>query len=108
VAFVAERTVTGQFTSGRLARAVCGHLVLATGARSAIAIDRLDELCMAVDLVLARSVPPVTVAVTAGPDWLSVAVDPADAGWLDQNGSLLGSMVEDVQMHGTGVKLRAG
>jgi hypothetical protein len=100
--------VTGRFSSGDLARAVSGRLVLAAGARSAIAIDRLDELCMAVDLVLARSSAPVTVAVTAGPDWLSVAVDPADADWLQTNGGLLGSMVQELRTHGSGVELRAG
>ncbi len=102
------QTFTGRFTSGRLARAVSAHLVLAAGARSALAIDRLDELCMAVDLVLARSPAPVTVAVTAGSDWLSVAVDPADADWIERNASLLASMVAGVRMHGAGVELRAG
>ncbi len=103
-----QRRVTGQFSSVSLARAVSTPLVLAAGARTALAIDRLDELCMAVDLVLAGSSAPVTVAVTAGADWLGVVVDPADADWLARNGSLLGSLAQVVRPDGSGVELRAG
>jgi hypothetical protein len=105
---VPERMVTGRFSNGRLARSVSAHLVLAAGARSAVTIDRLDELCMAVDLVLSRSPGPVTVRVTVGPDWLSVGVDPADDDWLARNEGLLGPMVVVTPADGSGVELRAG
>jgi hypothetical protein len=103
---VSDDTVTARFATADVARAVTGNLVLAVGARTAITVDRLDELAMAADLVLARS-GRVTVALTAGDGWLDVALAPVDAGWVGENRGLLESLVAEVAEADAGVRLRA-
>ncbi len=98
--------VTARFETAEVARAVTGNLVLAVGARTGLGVDRLDELAMAADLVLARA-SRVTVALTAGDAWLEVMVRPADARWVGENRGLLESLVAEVREADDAVVLRA-
>jgi hypothetical protein len=101
-------TVTARFETADVARAVTGNLVLAVGARTGLGVDRLDELAMAADLVLARA-SRVTVGLTAGDAWLEVVVQPADARWVGENRGLLESLVGEIaETEDGGVVLRAG
>jgi hypothetical protein len=104
---VSPETVTARFETAEVARAVTGNLVLAVGARTGLGVDRLDELAMAADLVLARA-RRVTVELTAGEAWLEVTLQPADAGWVGENRAFLESLVADVvDGEDGGVLLRA-
>ncbi|MGN6379401.1 MAG: hypothetical protein ACTHNU_10660 [Gaiellales bacterium] len=103
-----SETVTGRFSTGRLARAVSPRLVLAVGARTELSIDRLDELGMAVDMVLAQASGQSVVVLTPEPQHLTVAVQPAADSWVERHRQLLASLVDRVEIVPGGVELRAG
>ena len=105
---VPSETVTGRFSSGRLARAVGSELVLAVGATTALSIDRLEELGIALDMVLARADGAAVVSLTRSDGGLTVAAEPVAEGWVERNRQLLGSLVDGVEITTRGVELRAG
>ena len=101
-------TVTGRFSSGRLARAVGSHLVLAVGANTGLAIDRLEELGIALDMVLAPADGRVALSLTPAEGGLRVAIEPVAEGWVERNRQLLCPLVDGVEIRTGGVELRAG
>jgi len=108
VRHVPGNTVTGRFSSGRLARAVGSELVLAVGAGTGLAIDRLEELGIALDMVLAPADGEAVVSLTPAAGGLTVAAEPVAAGWVERNRQLLCSLVDGVEITTRGVELRAG
>jgi hypothetical protein len=102
-------SVSARFGSAVPATAVAGRLLLAMAARTTLDIDAVDEFVMAVDLALATC-PPGEVRLEARvvESGLEVIVGPVDAERLANREPLLASLVDQVELRGEEVALRAG
>jgi hypothetical protein len=105
---VPSETVTGRFSSGRLARAVGSQLVLAVGANTGLSIDRLEELGIALDMVLTPADGGAVISLTPAEGGLTISVEPVAAAWVERNRQLLCSLVDGLEITTGGVELRAG
>jgi hypothetical protein len=82
--------------------------VLAVGAGTGLAIDRLEELGIALDMVLAPADGAAVLSLTPAEGGLTVAAEPVEANWVERNRQLLCSLVDGVEITTGGVELRAG
>ena len=81
---------------GPAARAVTAALAYAVGARAELGVDRLDELLIAIDLLVASADPPVQVCFDATAAGLDVTVEPVPASRLDGLRATLGGLADRV------------
>jgi hypothetical protein len=104
-----EPSVSARFGSAAPATAVAERLVLAMAARTDLDIDAVDEFVMAVDLALATC-PPGEVRLEARivDTGLEVILGPVDPDRLANREPLLASLVDQVELRGEQVALRAG
>jgi hypothetical protein len=86
VADVEDAVVQLQFAvAGDGIHAIVARLVLAMGVRLAVPVDRLDELSIAVDVLLDAAEPPATVRLRPLPGGLEVVVDPVNGDRLSRD-----------------------
>jgi hypothetical protein len=99
--------VVARFSGTDAARAVATNLVLAIGARTLLTVEQLDELAMAVDVVLLHSEQP-TVTIDPTATGLRIRVGPVDTTWIEQNRQLLEPLVTGLDLDGEDVALAVG
>lgn len=90
-------------SDGAAGRAVTAALVYATGARAQLGVDRLDELLIAIDLLVAISDPPVAVSFDATPAGLDVTVEPVAKPRLRRLRATLAGLADRVSEDGAAV-----
>jgi hypothetical protein len=101
-------SIRGRFGPRAPVRQIVAGLLLALGARTDLPIEQLDELALAVDLVLGgRVAGEVDVELWVGDDELAVSISPVGAGWPDRHRLLLESLVSELGTSGDEVLLRA-
>jgi hypothetical protein len=86
VAGVEDAVVQLRFdVAGDGIHAIVAELLLAMGVRVAVPVDRLDELSIAVDVVLDAAEPPATVRLRPLPSGLEIVVHPVDGDRLSRD-----------------------
>lgn len=90
--------------------ALAEPVLLALGARAGIDVSRLDELAMALQLVVRRSGRPLLIELTPDTGRLTVAVRPLEPGELRDCQEALSRLVAAVEVadDGAGLVMRAG
>lgn len=94
--------------AGEAARLVVAELILAIGARIAIPVDRLDELSIAVDVLLRAGAPPLTVQLRPLEGGLEVEVEPVDGTRLGHDAATVRGLTDRFSMDGDAVTVAAG
>ncbi|MGZ4431701.1 MAG: hypothetical protein ACXVYV_08660 [Gaiellales bacterium] len=101
-------SIRGRFGPQAPVRPIVANLLLALGARTDLPIEQLDELGLAVDLVLAgRAAGEVAVELWARDDELAVSISPVTHEWPVRHRLVLESLVSEIEAAGDEVLLRA-
>lgn len=95
-------------TAGPDARAVVAELVLALGSKATIPVDRLDELSLAVDVLLRSGEAPLTVRMRPLPGGMEIAVEPVDGARLQPDEATIRGLTDRYSCDGGAVTIAAG
>lgn len=95
-------------TAGDAARAVVAELILALGVRITIPVDRLDELSIAVDVLLRAGTGPLTVQLRPLDGGLEVEVEPVDGARLRRDAATVRGLADRFSSDGDAVTVAAG
>ena len=93
-------------SDGAASRAVTAALAYSVGARSNLRVDRLDELLIAVDLLVMVADAPVDVWFDAAPDGLEVTVGPVPDVRARELRATLGRLADRVCVDASTITLR--
>jgi hypothetical protein len=101
-------SIKGRFGPKAQARPIVANLLLGLAARTDLPIEQLDELALAVDLVLSGcTAGEVCVELWAGDDELAVSISPVPPRWPTRHRLVLESLVSGLDATGDEVLLRA-
>jgi hypothetical protein len=89
--------------------AIAGPLVAAVAARAGLTVQELDELQMAVEMVMrGRGETETTMRIHVESGRLTIEVAPVPAGWAARRRTLLETLAGRMSLDGDRVELRAG
>jgi hypothetical protein len=102
-------TVELRLGPGSRGDAVAGPLVLALGSRAGLTVQQLDELELAVEMLLRhRGDAPATVTIAVEGDALVLAVSPVPEEVARRRSAILEQLAGRIELSGERVELRAG
>jgi hypothetical protein len=106
---VSERpdVIRARFSADAPQAEVLAALTLVTGARAGLSVEQIDDLVMALELLVRRQpLQARSVSFLAGDDGLDVSVNDVDGDWLEQRRAMLAVLVSDLADDAAGVRLR--
>ena len=83
-------------------------LVLVMGSRAGLSIEQIDDLTMAMEVVLRGGARDRTAGLRAEPGWLEISIGNVDGDWIEQHRAMLSVLVAGLESDAEGVILRAG
>jgi len=88
--------------------AVFQPLLLVAGSRAGLSVEEIDDLSMAIELLLGHGSPSdVKAEITILPGDLQIALMPADLEWIERRRAMFDALVADVEGGPGRVMLRA-
>jgi hypothetical protein len=106
---VSERpdVIRARFSADAPQAEVLAALTLVTGARAGLSVEQIDDLVMALELLVRRQpLQPRSVSFLAGDDGLDVSVSDVDWDWLEQRRAIRAVLLADLAGDGAGVRVR--
>jgi hypothetical protein len=85
---------------------VLTQLVLVMGSRAGLSIDQLDDVAMAIEVIVRGAARPRWAELRAEAGSLEVAIGDVDGEWVEERMPLLSALVTDVQHDGESMVLR--
>ncbi|MDX6591996.1 MAG: hypothetical protein QOJ13_1192 [Gaiellales bacterium] len=83
-------------------------LLLAAGARAGLSLEQIDDLAMAIELVLAHASPDdLRAEISIAPGDLQIALMPVDLVWVERRRTMFDALVAEVGGDSGRVMLRA-
>ncbi|MDX6522669.1 MAG: hypothetical protein QOI17_182 [Gaiellales bacterium] len=99
--------IRARFSADAPQAEVLAALTLVTGARAGLSVEQIDDLVMALELLVRRQpLQARSVSFLAGDDGLDVSVSDVDGDWLEQRRAMLAVLVSDLADDAAGVRLR--
>jgi hypothetical protein len=88
--------------------AVFQPVLLVTGARAGLSVEQIDDLSMAIELLLGHGSPSELYAeIAISPGDLSISLAPVDSAWVDRRRPMFDALVAEVGGDSGRVVLRA-
>jgi hypothetical protein len=106
---VSERpdAIRARFSADAPQVEVLAALTLVTGARVGLSVEQIDDLVMALELLVRRQPQRArSVSFLTGGGGLDVSVSDVDSDWLEHGRAMLAVLVSDVASDAAGVRLR--
>jgi hypothetical protein len=99
--------IRARFSADAPQAEVLAALTLVTGARVGLSVEQIDDLVMALELLVRRQPQRArSVSFLAGGGGLDVAISDVDAEWLEQRSAMLAVLVSELAGDAAGVRLR--
>jgi hypothetical protein len=86
--------------------AVLGPLALVMGSRAGLSLEQIDDLAMAIELVVRHRRDERGAEFWAERGSLEVFISEADQAWLEQHLGMLAVLVSETELDTGGVRLR--
>jgi hypothetical protein len=88
--------------------AVFQPLLLVAGARAGLSLEQIDDLSMAIELLLAHGAPDdLRAEISISPGELQIALMPVDVAWVERRRPMFDALVAEVGGDSGRVMLRA-
>lgn len=88
--------------------AVFQPLLLVAGSRAGLSLEQIDDLSMAIELVLGQgATEDLRAEISIAPGDLQIALRPVDSGWVQRRRGVLDALVTEVGGDSDRVMLRA-
>lgn len=99
--------IRARFSADAPQAEVLAALTLVTGARVGLSVEQIDDLVMALELLVRRQPQQArSVLFLPARDGLDVSVSDVDGDWLEQRRAMLAVLVSDLAGDAAGVRLR--
>jgi hypothetical protein len=99
--------IRARFSADAPQAEVLAALTLVTGARVGLSVEQIDDLVMAVELLVRREPQRArSVSFLAGGGAVEVSISDVDADWLESRRAMLALLVSDLAGDAAGVRLR--
>jgi anti-sigma factor ChrR (cupin superfamily) len=86
--------------------AVLGPLALVMGSRAGLSLEQIDDLAMAIELVVQHRRDERGAEFRAEPGSLEVFISEVDQAWLEHHLAMLAVLVSETELDAGGVRLR--
>jgi hypothetical protein len=104
-----DDTVQLRLGPGTRGTAVAGPLVLALGSRAGLTVQQLDEVELAVEMLLrGRGERPATITISVDGSALVLAISPVPEDFARRRAGILEQLAGRLRVEGERVELRAG
>ena len=104
---VQRSPVHARLAAGSPQAQVLAPLALVLGTRAGLTIEQIDDLVLALELIVRGQPSGRSAELVAGGGDLEVTLTAVDPGWLEEHRRMLAVLVTDVEQRDEDLKLRA-